>query len=238
MRYFRLLYPTYCMSSLLRHTRALQFSAAATLFTAAVTALPLLASDQFDEAYYGNQIVQIFQKMGAESIGFYSNGSLDTSAFDFASYFSNTCFRPTDFDMPSCKEKFGPYANLKETYDSGKLAMILSRVSYMKDIAKLLPTSAELSSSSSSSSSSDSSASSSSSASSVAPASTSSVSSSVTSSASSSSSDLMDRNDRASFVWKLCVKKFITREKSVACYQRNIRLIMERMEPVDENLVY
>ncbi len=217
------------MSSLLRQTRALQFSAAATLMTAAITALPLLAADQFEESYYANQIVQKFQKMGAESVGFYSNGSLDTSSFDFASYFSDTCYRPTDFDMPGCKEKFGPYANLKQTYESGALKTIVGRVSYLKDLAKLLPGSYGPPPSSSSSSSSMSS-----SASSASPVTeTPSVSSS-----SSSSTDLMDRTDRASQVWKLCVNKFITREKSVACYQRNIRLIMERTEAVDENLVY
>lgn len=112
------------MSSL-RQAHAAQFSAAALLMTVALTALPLLAADQYEETYYAGQIVQIFQKMGAETPGIYANGSLDTSAFDFASYFGNTCFRPTEFDMAGCKEKFGPYANLKETYDSTILCIFL-----------------------------------------------------------------------------------------------------------------
>ncbi len=213
MRYLHLIYPIF-MSSLFHHTRALQFSAVATLVTAGLTVLPLLAADQYDEPYYANQIVQTFQKMGAQTTYVYNNGSLATSAFDFASYFSSTCYRPTTFDMPGCKEKFGPYANLKETYESGKLAMILSRVSYLKNIAKFLPGAFAISLSS-------------------APNHSTSVSSS-----SSSSTDLTNRNERASQVWKLCVNKFMTREKSVRCYQRNIRLIVERTEPVAENLVY
>lgn len=223
------------MSTLFRQTRAMQFSAASLVITAAITALPLLAADQFDDAYYANQIIQVFQKIGASSTaGIYNNGSMETSAFDFASFFSHTCYRPTEFDMPVCKEKFGPYANLKQTYDSGKLGMIFSGVTYLKDVAQLVPGSYGPAPSSSTSSSSETSSSSMSSSVSSAPAS--SVSSSMSSSA--SSFDLMDRKDRASQVWTLCVKKFPERNESVGCYQRNIRLIMERMEAVDNHLVY
>lgn len=217
------------MSSLLRHMSAMQFSAAALVTTVAVSALPLLAADQYDDTYYGNQIVQLFQKIGAESVGSYNNGSLETSAFDFASFFSHTCYRPTDFDMPGCKEKFGPYANLKTTYDSGRLAAIFSRVSYLADITKLLPGSYGAKPTESSASSSSSA---------LSTSSVSSVSSLSSSSSSSFSADLMDRTDRASMVWKLCVKKFSDRNQSVACYQRNIRLIMDRVEAVDANLIY
>ncbi|MBP9850403.1 MAG: hypothetical protein KBC47_01800 [Candidatus Peribacteraceae bacterium] len=220
------------MSTLFRQTRAMQFSAVSLVITAAITALPLLAADQFDDAYYTNQIVQVFQKIGASSTaGIYNNGSMETSAFDFASFFSHTCYRPTEFDMPGCKEKFGPYANLKQTYDSGKLGMIFSGVPYLKDLAKIVPGNYGHAPSSSASSVSSSPVNSSASS---APAS--SVSSSVSSSA--SSFDLMDRKDRASQVWALCVKKFPERNESVGCYQRNIRLIMERMEAVDDHLVY
>jgi len=48
----------------------------------------------------------------------------------------------------------------------------------------------------------------------------------------------MGRQDRAAQVWALCVKKFPNRNESVGCYQRNIRLIMERTEAVQDNLVY
>ncbi len=217
------------MTTLFQQTRALQFSVASLLVTAAITALPLLAADQYDEPYYAHQVVQAFQKLGAESVGIFSNGSLDTSAFDFASYFGHTCYRPTAFDMPRCKEKFGPYANLQETYNSGALKAILSQVSYLKDIASLLPGSYGPPPSSSSESSS---------ASSVEPVATPSVSSTSSSSSSSSASELLDRTDRASEVWNLCLEKFVAREEAVKCYQRNIRLIMERREPVDGNLVY
>lgn len=218
------------MSTLFRQARAMQFSAASLVITAAITALPLLAADQFDDAYYANQIVSVFQKMGAGSTaGIYNNGSLETSAFDFASFFSHTCYRPTEFDMPTCKEKFGPYANLKQTYDSGKLGMIFSGVSYLKDLALLMPGSYGPPPSSPSSSETPSSVSSS-----VSPA-PAAVSSSVSSPA---SSDPMGRQDRASQVWALCVKKFPERNEAVACYQRNIRLIMERTEAVVDNLVY
>lgn len=218
------------MSFLLRQTRAAQFSAAAVLMTAAITALPLLATDQFGESYYANQIVQSFQKLGAESGSYYNNTALATSAFDFGSYFANTCYRPTDFDMPRCTTKFGPYANLKTTYDSGALKSILSRISYLKDIGNMLPGSASYAPPASSSMSS-----SSSSAASIAPAPI--VIPSYSSSASSSLSAIeVNRTDRASQVWKLCVIN-TTRENAVKCYQRNIRLIMERTEDVEENLI-
>lgn len=208
------------MTTIFGHTRALQFSAASVLFTAAVTALPLFAASEFDTSYFDRQIVQTFQKLGAATTNDYNNGSLATSAFDFAMYFSDTCYRPTEFDTPRCTEKFGPYANLKETYESGALAAIMNRVSYLKGITALLPGGTVTSSSSSSSSSLSSSA----------PA------SDVLSS--SSSRDLLNRADRGHQVWNLCTKKTLTRGLAVRCYQRNIRLITERIEPIDESLIY
>ena len=219
------------MSSLSRHLSAMQAAAAVTLTTAALTALPLLAADQYDESYYANQVVQTFQKMGAMSTDSYVNTSMDTSGFDFATFFSDTCYRPTEFDMQGCKDKFGPYANLKNTYESGKLASILRRVPYLKAVAALVPQSAAVSSVSSS-------AMSSSSSSSMSSATESGAQQMTTSSASSDSYHGEERTDRAAQVWTLCVKKFEERKGQAACYQRNIRLIMERTEPVTENVVY
>lgn len=215
------------MSTLLRHTRALQASAAAALVTVAVMALPLSAADQFDESYYAGQIVTIFQRMGAEQKDLYSNGSLATSAFDFAVYFSHTCYRPTDFDMPGCKEKFGPYANLRTTYESGQLAAIFRRYSHLSGIAALVPQSGVATSSSSSSSSSSS-----------APSMPSTVQPDSGSSSSVSTEPRLQRADRGGQVWAICTKKFLSRTDATLCYQRNIRLIMERTEEITEDLVY
>jgi hypothetical protein len=122
--------------------------------------------------------------------------------------------------MPGCKEKFGPYANLRTTYDSGKLATILSRVSYLKDVALLLPGDTKPR---------------------IEPVSveTGSVSTPDPSSTNSAEADFATlRKNRAAAVWKLCSKKFTTHEEATSCYQRNIRLITERTEDVSVHLVY
>lgn len=222
--------PTYSMSTLLRHTHALQATGATALLTAAVMALPLLAADQYDEPYYAGQVVSIFQKMGAQgNLNIYNNGSLTTSAFDFAMYFSDTCYRLTDFDIPGCKEKFGPYANLKTTYDSGQLAAIFRRYNYLAGIVPLLPQSATAMNFSSSSSSVSS-----------APSTFTRVQPSPTFSSSSSVSNepRENRGDRGSQLWAICTKRFSNRGQASYCYQRNIRMIMERTENITEDLVY
>lgn len=212
------------------HAQAFQVSAAAVLVTAALTALPLLAADQYDSSYYAGQIVTMFQKTGAPT-GAYSNGSMDTSAFDFAGYFSDTCFRPTDFDMAGCKNRFGPYANLKTTYQSGQLATILRGVSYLKDVANLIPGGATASSSSSSSSSSMYSSEG---------VSSSAASSEISSSSpSGNASGTMEeaRAERARQVWRICTANHESRAFEVRCYQANMRLIMDRDEPITADMV-
>lgn len=206
--------------TILRHVRAVEAAAASVLLTAAVTSLPLLAADQYDESYYANYIVSVFQKVGAENTNVYSTGDLASSAFDFARYFSDTCFRPTTFDEAGCKEKYGPYANLKETYDSGTLATLLSRTPHLKGIVHLLPGGAALQNSSSSS----------------VPAT---IAPSVVIPTAQPAQSTIDeeRTERGARVWKICGKKFDNRNDATLCYQRNIRIIMTRTEDITVDMI-
>lgn len=122
------------------HLRAMQTAAALCLGTAAVIALPLLAAGpSYPDSMYADHIVKLFQKTSAESRGNFDNLSVATSAFDLAAYVSHTCFRPTAFDIAGCTAEFGPYFDLKETYNSGKLGEILKGVPYLAGVANLVP---------------------------------------------------------------------------------------------------
>lgn len=127
------------------HLRAMQTAAGLCLGTAALIALPLLAADWapagtvFPDSYYADHIVKLFQKTGAAARGTFDNLSVGTSAFDLPAYVSHTCFRPTEYDIPRCKAEFGPYFNLKETYNSGMLGDIVRGVPYLAGVANLVP---------------------------------------------------------------------------------------------------
>lgn len=133
------------MELLARHTKAMQAAGAASIITAALLAVPLFAANEESDTtglsahYYADHIVRLFGKTGAEVPGAFDNLSIDTSAFDFAAYTSNTCYRPTENDLAACKEEFGPYADLKGTYNSGALNRILSEVPYLATAAHLAP---------------------------------------------------------------------------------------------------
>ncbi len=116
-----------------RHAAAIQLSVGAALVTAAMVALPLLAQP----TGYGDYIVKRFQKTGAESGAGFDNRFVETNAFDFAAYFSHTCFRPTEYDRAGCEREFGPeYWNLYETLASGKLKEILASYKHLNGAEK------------------------------------------------------------------------------------------------------
>ena len=129
-----------------KHLRAFEFAAVTSVVAAAVFGLPLLAADEapnlsgFDDKYYAEHIILKFQKIGAES-SIYDNKTVNSSAFDLVQYMSDTCYRPTQNDIPSCKDKFGSYFNLKATMDSGDLASILTLRPYFFGVDKLFPAS-------------------------------------------------------------------------------------------------
>lgn len=130
--------------SLFSHLRAMQAAVAVTVVTTAVLGLPLFAAEETEsgltDSHYANYIVKRFRKVGSETSGTFDNKTVATSGFDFAAFMSHTCFNQTKNDIASCKEEFGPYFNFKETYESGKLTAILSRVPYLAPAAQIVPT--------------------------------------------------------------------------------------------------
>ncbi len=253
------------MNALSRHTGALQTGAVVTLTTIALTALPLLAADQYDESYYARAVVSDFERIGAMNTYAFDNSQMSASSFDFQKYFAHTCFKATEYDKQGCKEKFGPYADLRETYTSGKLAMILSRVSYLSPIAAVIPHAQ------------------------VAAVPSTSVTQgqiqvirgscyypwrglgslscnsvlvpvnvptsqvvptnvviTPTNAALSSSSSRQSQSEylaeerkiRAAQVWKICDERTDNRADASVCYRRNIRLVSDRTENITSDLVY
>lgn len=199
------------MDLLTSHLRAMQTSAAASIISAALLALPLLAAHDVSEisglssSHYANHIIYLFQKTGAEVPGTFTNLSIETSGFDFAAYMSHTCFRPTENDLPRCEEEFGPFANLKKAYESGELHDILSNVSYLATAANLTP----------------------------------SPKSAVTIEEKKTSTTVEeDVREESKKLWKACQIKEPTRAAAMRCYQRNIRRTQEWNRGVEAGNVY
>ncbi len=122
-------------STVSKHGIAMQLSACAALVSVALVALPIMAEETpaitTPSTSYEDYIVNLFQNTGAANPGTYDNRFVDTSAFDFAQYFSHPCYNPTDFDMARCQRDFGPFWNLKSTLESGQLAAIFKRYPYL-----------------------------------------------------------------------------------------------------------
>lgn len=205
------------MEPITRHLSAMQTAAAASIVTAALLALPLLAANDAQvtgqgDSFYAQHIVLLFQKTGAQVPGTFDNLSLETSGFDFAAYVSHTCFRPTENDLAACSEEFGPFANLKTTYDSGTLNRILQSTPYLIDAAAFAPTlkKEEI----------------------VEP---SVENKTIPSDAQPTPSEAMIR-ERSVMLWKECQIKEPTREAASRCYQRNIRRTQEGNENAEGNV--
>ncbi len=199
------------MDLLTSHLRAMQTAAAASIMSAALLALPLLAAHDVSEitglsrSHYANHIVYLFQKTGAEVPGLFTNLSIETSGFDFAAYMNHTCFRPTKNDLPSCSEEFGPYANLKKTYENGELHGILSNISYLSAAANLTPS----------------------------PKSVTTIEEKKTSA---TVEEVVRKESKK--LWKACQIKEPTRATAMRCYQRNIRRTQEWNRGVEAGNVY
>ncbi len=200
------------MDLLTSHLRAMQTAAAASIVSAALLALPLLAAHDVSEisglsnSHYANHIVYLFQRTGVEVPGTFTNLSIETSGFDFAAYMSHTCFRATKNDRSRCAEEFGPYANLKETYENGALHSILSEVSYLATAANLTP----------------------------------SPKSAVNIGEAKKTPKKVEESVRqeSKKLWKACQIKEPSREAAMRCYQRNIRRTQEWNRGVEAGNVY
>ncbi len=208
------------MDQISRQFRAMQAAATASVLTAAVLALPLLAAENSTD-FVGNvdsqNIINLFQKTGAETVSSFDSRSIDSSGFDFAAFISNTCFRPTEFDLASCKEKFGRYADLKATYNSGELYKILSSVSYLAGSAKFAPAPAKLAEKAKT------------------------VSETVKFTRSNDVIYVTDNEreirERSVKLWRICQTKEFSRADEVSCYQRNInRTALGEERPAEENV--
>ncbi len=202
------------MKHLSNHLKAMQAAGAASIITAALLAVPLFAANDTSETtglsahYYADHIVRLFGKTGAEVPGAFANESIETSAFDFAAYMSHTCFRPTDNDLASCKEEFGPYADLKSTYNSGSLRAILTQVPYLLATAHLAP----------------------------APVLT--IRIENESSSKTFITPEEQTREESKKLWNACQIKEASRSAAARCYQRNIRRTQEWNRGVEEGNVY
>lgn len=200
------------MDLITSHLRAMQTAATASIVSAALLALPLLAANDVSEisglskSHYANHIITLFQKTGVEVPGTFTNVSIETSGFDFAAYMSHTCFRPTENDLPRCAEEFGPYADLKNTYENGELHDILKNVSYLEATANLAP----------------------------------SPKAAIKIEETKKNSKTIEDNVReeSKKLWRACQIKEPTRSAAMRCYQRNIRRTQEWNRGVEEGNVY
>lgn len=212
---------------LLAHRKGAQIGFVVAFSTIALTALPMLAADMTFEpnmsgltnAFYQNHIISAFEKTGAETTFAFDNKTIDTSAFDFARYASHTCFRATENDKPNCEKEFGPYADLKGTLESGKLATILKGRQYLTDASKFLP------------------------AESVVAETTNSVTSIETTGMPGREVKVDEnalfetmRQDRSKELWKICKRKNLDERTSMRCFQRNLRFMTD--EGMNEENVY
>ncbi len=200
------------MSSALQ-TKASKLAALTAAVSIVVMSLPVLAGENDTPAddFYGRVIVSQFSKMGAVNSSMYDNKSVETSSFDFPSYMSNTCFKPTDFDKPGCKDKFGPYANLRQTLESGKLAELLKRYRMFKGDEKVLASVTQQ----------------------VAKVDLTPV---ATSSLYTTEVKYDAIEDRAAVIWKVCNRKYGVTQQINACFQRNRSLVSRTDVPVISNM--
>ncbi|HRH93978.1 MAG TPA: hypothetical protein PKV72_05620 [Candidatus Peribacteria bacterium] len=202
-----------------RHSSALQFAAACVLTSLAVIGLPLFAenSTSVPSTAYGDYIVRRFQKTGAETAQSFDNRYVETNAFDFAAYFSHTCFRPTEYDMAACEREFGPYANLKDTLTSGQLGGILTRYKYLSGAEKAVTPEPVTKTNEPKPSVY------------VAPQQTNIEASAIQ----------KERDVRAKQIWAVCQKRSSDRSEAGRCYRRNVRLLSQESWTLDvESNVY
>ncbi len=202
-------------SAVTSHLRAIQFASIATFVTAGLMALPSFASDT--QETYGSldasmqYIATRFQKVGAEQVGAYDNSTIATSAFDFTQYVSHTCYHPTENDIETCKQEFGPFYNLKETMESGALYVILkSRPYYAGAEQFVVPrhiADALLIDGSSARALSD------------------------------EEVAQLDRDARAKLIWHTCQFQYDSGKDASACYQRNIRLLTKKSFEIPKDAV-
>lgn len=211
------------LSALPRQINALTVSAAIALGSTLLVSLPLLASDNpaitgLSEGYYSQNVATMFQRTGAMQQGMsFDSTTVESSPFDFAAYVSHTCYRPTEHDMPRCQELFGPYADLRWTLETGRLAMILKRYAYLASAATLVPQPTEE----------------------VAEEKVqhSVVTPTTTTAQEMDTTDEAERlRSRAKQVWESCSVRSISRSDAVRCYQRNVRLTTVRSEMVPGNV--
>ncbi len=206
------------MEQLTRQLSAVQTAATASIVTAALLSLPLFAASTdttvaIRNEYDAKHLVSVFQKTGAETTGSFTNRSIDESGFDFTAYRSNTCFSPTENDLAACRQEFGAYADLRATYESGELNVILETVPYLKDAAAFAP----------------------------APKTMQTMERSPESEGASNSVQLttpIERliRERSEKLWKECQIKEPSREAASRCYQRNIRRTQEWNQPAEGNV--
>lgn len=118
------------------HSRASQLGALVATISMALMSLPTFAQTegQAIDIQYSHTIASAFRRPGLPTS--YDNTTLQNSAFDFQAYVSHTCFKPTEFDKPTCKEAFGPYADFRETLESGKLDAILRHHGVIVSVAE------------------------------------------------------------------------------------------------------
>jgi hypothetical protein len=202
-------------SALLRQTNAMQRTAAAALFAIALVTLPLLAESP--NGMYADQLIRRFEKTGAIQGQSFDNRFIDTNAFDFAQYFSHTCFRPTEYDIPACQREFGPYWNLQQTLVTGQLAEILARRTYLAGAEKA-----------------------------VVPVPVQKVyeprpePNQWTPATTNDDAKLQKQRDaRSKVLWSACQKRSSDRSEAGRCYRRNIRLLSEESSALNiESSVY
>ncbi len=207
------------LSAVKRNGSAMQCAAICALVSLALVGLPLLAqsSSTIPTTAYGDYIVHRFQKTGAQTANSFDNRFVETNAFDFAQYFSHTCFRPTEYDRAGCEREFGPYWNLYETLASGQLKEILARYSYLngadqavtpKPVTKVSEPKADTT---------------------------------AWTPATPNDTSLMQkqRDARAKVLWATCQKRSSERTEAGRCYRRNIRLLDPESSKLDvESAVY
>lgn len=199
--------------------KAFQFAASATMMTAAIIALPLLAqtdasemiqpdvsapSSDYGMAYYAKQIASRFARIGAES-GIYNNLSINSSAFDLVQYMSDSCYNVTDVNTAACKQQYGPYYNLRATMDSGALKTILMGYPYFTGVDNLFPAPAQ--------------------------------EKSQIRKLSEPEVIRLQIDHRSREVWETCQARFDERMEQNRCYQRNIRLTTNRRIDVEGNVL-
>lgn len=210
---------------LLTHRKGAQIGFVAAFGALAITALPMLAAEMtfepnvsgLTEAFYQNHIISAFEKTGAETTYTFDNKTLDTSAFDFARYASHTCYRATENDKTNCEKEFGPYADLKNTLESGKLSTILKGRQYLKDASKFLPAETVVAEPTNSATS-------------------------IETTGMPAREVKVDENalyekmrqDRSKELWKICKRKSLDERTSMRCFQRNLRFTTDEVMSAED----